>query len=66
MYSSPGYAYYGATNYGIGPGNPITPEARQEAMRAPLFALGARDWFYVAMGVVFAWAFGWLRRRFGR
>ena len=62
MYPAP--TYYGATNYGIGPGTQITPEVRQEAMMAPLFALGARDWFYVAIGVVFAWVFGWLRRRF--
>ena len=42
---------YGQANpYGIGPGTEITPEVREEAMTAPLFALGGRDWFYVAVG----------------
>ncbi len=56
--------YYGAVNYGIGPGTPITAEVRQEAMMAPLFALGARDWFYVAIGAVLVLLGGWIWRRF--
>ena len=61
------YPTYGQDDdkkYGFGPGEPITPAVREEAMKAPLFALGARDWFYVAIGVAGTFGVTWAQKKF--